>query len=71
MKTFVVETFNNLCEITVADAQMKYTDLMYIYVYVIVLAQRRGLLSEYHTRPRWSQGQVNIFKQMSEVMGCN
>ena len=25
MKTFVVETFNNLCKITVADAHMKST----------------------------------------------
>ena len=28
MKTFVVETFNNLCKITVADANMKSTDLI-------------------------------------------
>ena len=29
MKTFVVEMFNNLCNITVADVHMKSTDLMY------------------------------------------
>ena len=32
MKTFVVEMFNNLCKITVADVHMKSTDLMYTCV---------------------------------------
>ena len=33
MKTFVVETFNNLCKITVADAHMKSTGHIMIYAF--------------------------------------
>ena len=44
MKTFMVEAFNNLCKITVADAHMKSTDLkilLCMYVYKIWMTSLR------------------------------